>query len=260
MPADQLHNAVKDKLARNEVALSMIVRLVRAVEVASIARTAGLDSIYIDLEHNSFSIDTTSQICMACLGTGVAPFVRVPGIDPHLIARVLDGGALGVIVPGIASKTDAEAIVRAAKYPPMGGRSYASAQPHFQFRSLPTKDAIQTLNSSTTVVAMIESAAAVEASSEIAAVDGVDILLVGSNDLSNALGVPGQLDHPLVRAAFTTVWEACRKHGKHLGIGGLASKPDFTKQLVAMGARYISIGADLTFLLNGATDKVRQYR
>ncbi len=260
VPVDTLQNAVKAKLTRNEVALSMIVRLVRGIEIASLARTAGLDSIYIDLEHNSFSIDSTSQICMACLATGVTPFVRVPGIDPHLIARVLDGGALGIIVPGVESKADAVAIVQAAKYPPLGGRSYASAQPHFQFRSLPAKDAIKTLNSMTTVVAMIESAAAVEAAADIASVDGIDILFVGSNDLSNALGIPGQLDHPKVREAFAQVWDACRKHGKHLGLGGLGSKPEFTKELVAMGARYVSIGSDLTFLLNGASDKVRQYR
>ncbi len=260
VPTDQLQNAVKAKLARNEVALSMIVRLVRGIEIASLARTAGVDSIYVDLEHNSFSIDTTSQICMACLATGIAPFVRVPGIDPHLIARVLDGGALGIIVPGVESKADAMAIVQAAKYPPLGGRSYASAQPHFQFRSFPAKDAIELLNNAMTVVAMIELAAAVEAAADIASVNGIDILFIGSNDLSNAFGIPGQLDHPRVRDAFARTWDACRKHGKNLGVGGLGSKPDFTKELVAMGARYISIGSDLTFLLNGATDKVKQYR
>src|SRR5881392_435855 len=92
-----LRNGVKDKLARNEVVLSMTVKLVRTVEIAGIARTAGFDSIYIDVEHSSFSLDTTGQICMASLAVGITPFVRVP--SKEYVARVLDGGALGVIAP-----------------------------------------------------------------------------------------------------------------------------------------------------------------
>lgn len=112
-----LSNAVRSRLDRNELALSMTVRLVRGVEIAALAKTAGVDSIYIDLEHCAFSLDTTSQICMACLAVGVAPFVRVPGIDPALIARILDGGALGIIVPHVESAAEAAAVVQAAKYP-----------------------------------------------------------------------------------------------------------------------------------------------
>ena len=253
-------NALKAKLARNELVLSMIVRLVRGVEIASIARTAGLDSIYIDLEHNSYSIDTTSQICMACLAVGVAPLVRIPGHDPALIARVLDGGALGIIAPHVESKADAMAIVRAAKYPPIGSRSFAASQPFFHFRQVAAKDAIPALNEATMVVAMIESGAAVSSADEIASVDGIDMLLVGTNDLANDLGIPGELDHARIREAYVEVWQACSKHRKALGIAGLGSRPEFTQELVEMGGRYISIGSDLTFLLNGVTDKVKQLR
>src|SRR5438132_5595842 len=94
-----LRNVVRQKLSRDELVLSMTVRLVRTVEIAAIARTAGFDSIYVDAEHSSFSLDTTSQICMASLGAGVTPFVRVPSLAPDYISRVLDGGALGVIAP-----------------------------------------------------------------------------------------------------------------------------------------------------------------
>jgi 4-hydroxy-2-oxoheptanedioate aldolase len=203
-PSDFLGNTVKTKLARGEVVTSMIVRLVRSVEIASIARTAGFDSIYIDLEHNSFSLDTTGQICIACLATGVTPFVRTPGLDPQLIARALEAGALGVIVPHIESRQAAEAAVRAAKYPPLGDRSFAAALPHLQFRAFSAVAATQAMNDATMVVAMIESAEAVEAADEIASVNGLDLLVVGTNDLCNALGIPGQLDHPRVRSARST--------------------------------------------------------
>src|SRR5437764_7679379 len=111
---DLVRNEVKDKLARGEVVLSMTARLVRTIEIAAIARTAGFDSLYVDVEHSSFSLDTTGQICMAALAAGVTPFVRVPSTDSHVIARVLDGGALGVIVPHIESAHDAAGVVRAA--------------------------------------------------------------------------------------------------------------------------------------------------
>src|SRR5205807_9513400 len=94
-----LRNHIKEKLRRGEVVSSMTVRLVRGIEIARIAKTAGFDSLYIDVEHCSFSLDTTGQICMAAAEVGIAPFVRVPANTPEYISRVLDGGALGIIAP-----------------------------------------------------------------------------------------------------------------------------------------------------------------
>ena len=253
-------NAVKSRLEKNELALSMTIRLVRGVEVASLAKTAGVDSIYVDLEHCAFSLDTTSQICMACLAVGIAPFVRVPGVDPTLIARVLDGGALGIIVPHVETREEAVAVVQAAKYPGQGKRSFSSTLPHFRFAPVSASTAMQAINAETTVVAMIESGKGVEQADEIAGVDGIDILHVGTNDLSNDLGVPGQLDHAIVNNAYRAIWEACRRHGKHLGVGGLASKPDFADELIRMGARYLTTGSDLGFMLGAAMEKVSRAR
>jgi len=258
-PTACLRNNVKDKLAANEPVYSMTVRLVRSVEIAMIARTAGFDTIYIDLEHNSFSIDVTGQICIACLGVGIAPFVRVPGNDPHLVARVLDAGALGIIAPHIQSAADAEAVVRAVKYPPMGDRSQPGSLPHLQFRNLPAGEANQQLNDATMVVAMIESPEGLAAVNEIAAVPGVDVLFIGTNDLCNSLGASGQYDSELVHDAYRRSLEACRVHNKVLGVGGLASRPDLVKHFVALGARFVSTGADLSFLMAGATQKRKQF-
>jgi 2-keto-3-deoxy-L-rhamnonate aldolase RhmA len=98
-----LQNNLKNKLARGEVTSSMTARLVRGVEIVRIAKTAGFDSIYVDLEHSSFSFDTTGQICMMALEAGITPFVRVPTNKPEYIARALDGGAMGVIAPDVRS-------------------------------------------------------------------------------------------------------------------------------------------------------------
>src|SRR5260221_12406035 len=107
---DILRNHVKEKLARDEVVSSMTVRLVRSIEIARIAKTAGFDTLYVDDEHNSFSFDATGQICMAALQVGITPFVRVPGLDPAYISRVLDGDALGVFARQVRSAEDARPV------------------------------------------------------------------------------------------------------------------------------------------------------
>jgi len=118
-----VRNVVKEKLARNEVVASMTIRLVRGVEIARLAKTAGFDMIYIDLEHSTMTLEATGQICLAALSAGVAPMVRVPANTPEYIQRVLDGGALGIVAPGIRSADEARAVVRAAKFAPRRTRT-----------------------------------------------------------------------------------------------------------------------------------------
>jgi 4-hydroxy-2-oxoheptanedioate aldolase len=256
--ADMPRNSVKEKLARGAVAASMTVRLVRSVEIARIARTAGFDALYIDLEHSSFSLDTTSQICIAALEAGIAPFVRVPAITPDYVSRVLDGGALGVIAPHVRSAEDARAVVAAAKFPPLGERSNPGSLPHLHYRSVPAAEAYAALNDATMVIVQFENADALERMDEIVAVEGVDMVLMGLNDLLADWGIPGQYDDPRVRDAYGRTIAACRKRGKHAGVGGLASRPDLIAEYVKMGARFVSTGTDLQFLLAGCTQRAKQ--
>lgn len=253
-----VRNSVKERLARGEVASSMTVRLVRGVEIAQIAKTAGFDSLYVDLEHSSLSLETTSQICIAALAAGIAPFARVPQIEN--IGRVLDGGALGVIVPDVRSAETARAVVAAAKYPPLGERGFATALPHFQYRSPPAAEAYPALNAATMVIVQFECAQAVERAEEILSVEGIDMVLIGTNDLTADMGIAGQYDHPKVRDAYARTIAAAGKHGKHVGVGGLGSRPKLTAEFVKMGARYVSTGTDLGFLLSAATEQAKQVR
>src|SRR5215469_1594674 len=226
-----LRNHVKEKLARGEVVASMTVRLVRGVEIARIARTAGFDTLYVDMEHSSFSLETTSQICIAALEVGITPLVRVPGLNE--VSRVLDAGALGVIAPHVQSADEARAYVKAAKFPPLGERSAAGPLPHLHYRSFPAAQAD-------------------------AAVDGIDLAMIGSNDLLADWGLTGQYEHPRLREAYAKTIAACRKHDKHVGVGGLASRPQLAAEFVRMGARYVSTGTDLAFLLGACTAKAKE--
>src|SRR5438093_7902255 len=148
---DIVRNPVKEKLARGELVSSMTARLVSSIEIVRIAKSAGFDSLYIDLEHSSFCMQTTSQICVMALEAGIPAFVRVPANTPEFISRVLDGGALGVIAPGVRSAQEARAVVAAAKYPPLGGRGLAPGLPHLEYPSVPLSEALPAPNQATMV-------------------------------------------------------------------------------------------------------------
>jgi 2-keto-3-deoxy-L-rhamnonate aldolase RhmA len=257
---DLVRNVVKEKLARDEVALSMTVRLVRTAEIVTIAKTAGFDTFYIDLEHGTLSFETASQICLTAMNAGIAPFVRLPNLAPDVIARILDGGALGVIAPHVESAEQAKQVVKAAKFPPLGERSHGGVLPHMGFRSFPAAEVGEAVNAATMVVIMIETKEALEAIDEIAAIDGVDLLFIGTNDLCASLGIGGQFEHQLVHDAYAKGIAACRKHGKHLGVGGLNAHPKLVAQFVEMGARYVSTGTDISFLVNGASTQAARMR
>ncbi len=251
-------NAFKEKLTRGDVVSSMTVRLVRSVEIVTIAKSAGFDAIYVDMEHSGFDFNETGQICMMALASGIAPFVRVPANRPEYIARALDGGALGIIAPDVRSAEEARAVVAASKFPTLGTRGFSGSLPHTAFRSFPAKDLVSALNDATMVIVQFESGEAVNRADEIAAVDGVDMVLIGTNDLMADLGIAGNFDSPLVEDTYRKTIDACRRHGKHAGVGGLSSRPELVERYIRMGARYVSTGTDTAFLVGAATQRARQ--
>ena len=255
-----MRNPVKEKLARGEVVASMTVRLVSGIEIVPIAKAAGFDSLYIDLEHSSLTLHAASQISIMALEAGIPALVRVPANTPEYISRVLDGGALGVIAPGVCSAEEARAVVAAARYAPAGSRGLVAGLPHFGFRSIPAAEALPALNEATLVMVQCESAASLEATEEIVAVDGIDMVMIGSNDLLADLGLAGQYDHPKLAQAYERVITACRRRGKHVGVGGLATRPDLVAKFVQLGARYVSTGTDLAFLAAECARRARQVK
>jgi 2-keto-3-deoxy-L-rhamnonate aldolase RhmA len=255
-----LRNPMKEKLARDEVVASMTVRLSRSIEIAQIAATAGFDTLYVDLEHNTLSIDTCCQICIAAQHIGLTPLVRVPAVTADYVGRVLDGGAMGVIAPHIRSAAEARALVDLVKFPPLGSRSAGGALSHVGYRNFPAAEFNAAMNDTTSVVVMLETVAALDNVEAIIAVDGVDLLLIGSNDLCAEMGIPGRFDHPRLKDAFARSIAAARAAGKHVGVGGLASRDDLMAQFVRMGARYVSTGTDLAFLLGACEQRARLVR
>jgi 2-keto-3-deoxy-L-rhamnonate aldolase RhmA len=247
-------NSVKQRLAQGGIAIGMGIRALRSAEVARLMKTAGYDWLFIDLEHGPTSIENAYSICVAALDAGIAPIVRVSAGELAMGARCLDSGALGIVIPHVDTPEQAKAMADAFRFPPVGHRSIAGGYPHFGFAPTPTPEVVKGLNEATLVIAMIETPLAVENVEKIAAVPGIDALLIGTNDLALEMGIPGQIEDPRVVAAIERVIAACGKHGKTAALGGVYAREPL-KRYVAKGLRMILAGNDLGVLLNAAQDQ-----
>ena len=150
-------------------------------------------------------VDLASQLAMASLGAGITPLVRVPGHEHYHASRLLDNGAQGIVAPHVDTVEEAKRIASACRYPPIGHRSLAGALPQLGFRSVPVGEATQIVNAETLVVVMLETPKAIANADAIAQVDGMDVLLIGTNDLCAELGIPGKFTDPKVEEAYRTV-------------------------------------------------------
>ncbi|MEO8630427.1 MAG: aldolase/citrate lyase family protein [Betaproteobacteria bacterium] len=247
-------NVAKDRLTRGELAVGIGVRAVRGVEIARIMKTAGFDWLFIDLEHGSTSVETAYSISVAALDAGIAPLIRVPHGDLTLASRCLDGGGLGIVMPHVDTPEVARAMVDAFKFAPLGHRSIGGGYPHFGFAATPAAEVIEGLNESTLLVAMLETPLAIENAERIAAVPGIDVLLMGTNDLCLEMGITGQLGHERVVAAIDTVVRACQQHGKWGGLGGVYGQ-ELLKRYIARGMRMILSGNDVGLLMSAAQNQ-----
>jgi 4-hydroxy-2-oxoheptanedioate aldolase len=249
-----LTNAVRERLNNPEqLALGIGIRQSRTVDIASIMKAAGYDWLFLDLEHNSMDLDTAVQISVAALAVGIAPFVRVPARQYWLATRALDGGALGIVMPHVDTPEEAQAIVRHMRYPPVGQRSIAGGLPHLGYAAVSMGETCAAINAATFLTVMLETPQAIANAEKIAAVPGIDSLLIGTSDLSIEMGIPGQLGHERIVEAYRAVVAACRAHGKHPGMGGVY-EPELMRRYIGMGMRYLLTGSDLGFMASGARE------
>ena len=246
-----IENAAKRKMQSGDVALGFGVHHLRTAAVPMLAKASGHDWLFIDTEHGAFSVQEATQICLAALPHGVTPIVRVCAGALDEGTRALDNGALGIVVPHVDTAKEARRIAEAFRYPPVGHRSWGGPPAAYGFQPPPVAEAQKALNDEILVVAMIESPEAVANADAIAAVDGIDVLLIGTSDLTAEMGVSGQLGHPDVIAAYQTVIDAARKHGKFAGMGGVYDQEN-AQRYIAMGAQFILSGADHSYIMAGA--------
>jgi 4-hydroxy-2-oxoheptanedioate aldolase len=250
-------NAV-DRLIQGIPVAALGIRTSRTADIARIAHSTGHDAIWVDLEHSAMSIDTATSICSSAFDLGLAPFVRVPERDYGMIGRLLDGGVLGIIAPRIETVEEARAIVAACRFPPLGHRSAIATLPQLGFGRMPAEQMNRIMNQATVVKILIESPRGIDNIEAIAAISGVDLVGIGSNDLAAEMGCAGNVRHPDVRRAHETALAACRRAGMPLVIGGIADVA-YQAELIGLGAvPFMFTGIDTDLLLSAAQERISQ--
>ena len=254
-----MKNFAKEKIKNNELCLGVGLRQSRTVDIGKIMATCDYDWLFIDMEHNSMDIDIASQISVAAQDAGITPLVRVPDFAHHHATRVLDCGAMGIVFPHVEDAETAEKLVSYCLFPPKGHRSMTGSLPQLNFKPTPIPEVATSLNDSMLIIIMLESPEAIENVDEIAAVSGVDVILIGTNDLCMEMGIPGEYDNLKIKEAYKKVIQACAKHGKTPGMGGVYNE-DLMSEYIGMGMKFILSGSDLSFMMSAATQRSKNLR
>jgi 2-keto-3-deoxy-L-rhamnonate aldolase RhmA len=254
-----VRESLRDVLRGDALVLCLALLNARTPDVPAIAAECGYDAVYVDLEHTCTSLETSAMLCASAIGAGISALVRVPSQDPSVIGRVLDNGAVGIIVPHVNSKSEAETVVHAARFPPVGHRSISGPNAVSGFAPRPAPELTALLEQRTVVAVMIETPTAVEAADAIAAVKGIDMILLGPSDLTAEMGIHGQYENERFHHAVESVAAACRSHGVALGVAGIKSL-DLLNRFVGLGLRFISAGTDVGMMTEAAATRARDLR
>jgi 2-dehydro-3-deoxyglucarate aldolase/4-hydroxy-2-oxoheptanedioate aldolase len=249
---------VKKALREGRLQLGCSFAQLRSPAVATILGKAGLDWCYLDAEHGPFDFGMLQDLCRASIAAGMAPIVRVADVQYHLIARSLDCGAMGILLPRVESP---EILARAASwtfFPPVGIRGYGFTQHNVDYEPVTIPQIIQHSNDNTMLAFQIETQAALDARDELISVPGVDGVMVGPADLSISLGIPGQFEHPKLIDAIDKIIETCQRH--HVAPGIHIRALHLAKFWRDRGMRFLSTGGDALFLFDKASETVKALR
>jgi 2-keto-3-deoxy-L-rhamnonate aldolase RhmA len=252
--------SILDRLRAGEPVFQLGIRNARTGEIVRMASGAGYDVIWIDLEHASLSIDCAAALAATATDLGMAAWVRVPERDYGVIGRLLDCGASGVIIPKIESATAAREAADACRFPPRGQRSAVASLPQYGFARMSVTELAERANDDVLVQVLIESRRGVENIAEIAAVEGVDIIGIGTNDLTADYGWPGQMRNDVILDACEKVAVAARAQGKLAVIGGIADAAHW-RDLLKMGfSPLVFAGIDTDLLAGALRQRAEEWR
>ncbi len=248
-----LPNPLKARLAKGESAFGTMAFEFFTPALPSICKAAGAEFVLYDMEHSGASFETIKAQVVLCHGVGLVPLVRVPGPDYHFIARALDIGAMGIMVPMVESVEVARHIVSCTRYPTAGRRGSAfNVTPHDSYSAIPVVEKQARANERTLVICMAETPKGIENADAIAAVEGVDMIWLGHFDLTSFMGIPAQFGDARFTSAVAAIAAACKKHGKTAAY--LAGDEAAARDFHSKGFRCIAYSTDV-MLLQGALAK-----
>ncbi|MFM8593978.1 MAG: HpcH/HpaI aldolase family protein [Chloroflexota bacterium] len=247
-------NGVKRTINNGGVSLGTMVLEFATTGIGRMAAAAGAEFVLYDMEHTGYSTETMRGLFATTRAADTVPMVRVPATQYHMLARVLDVGAMGIMVPMVDSADQARVIADSCKYPPVGRRGAAFGVSHDDYIGGDILEKMRSANEEVLLIAQIETVAGLESCEAIAAVPGIDVLWIGHFDLTNSMGIPGQFDHPHYLDAVKRVIAACDAHGKTAGImgGDLA----MSQAALASGFRIVAYSGDIWIYQSGLRDGI----
>ena len=248
-----LSNPVLELFAADQPAFGTWATLVENPKFMRLLKAAGLDFVILEMEHTDFTIAQVSALILVARASGLAPIVRPPGLAPHDLTRPLDAGAMGLLLPRIDTPEQLDGVLQVTKYYPRGERILNMRGAHTDYQRLADPaDQIAQLNEQTMTVAMVETQQSLDALPEICAVDGLDAVMIGPDDLSQDLGVPGQARHPRMQAATERVIDVCSAASVPWGFScqDIASAEGWLDR----GIRWLPFANDAAILFNAFTE------
>jgi 4-hydroxy-2-oxoheptanedioate aldolase len=249
-------NPLKPRLRGGETLLGCFQRIA-APEVTEVCAAAGFDFVVIDLEHTPMTEERAAGLIRAGEAAGIPALVRVGSHDPAAIGRLLDAGPAGLHVPQVRSASEAEAAVRATRYPPRGSRGLAAPRQAGYGGRMSLADYVRASEEWPLVVVQVESRSGLDEIEAIAAVEGVDVVFIGLTDLSQDLGVPGEYGDLGLRDAVDLAFRAIESCGKAAGVP--VTGPAMAEEYVGRGATYLTAN-DVRLLLESGSALVGKLR
>jgi 2-keto-3-deoxy-L-rhamnonate aldolase RhmA len=252
------YSGLRKRVVAGECVYGMMIRQARDPGAPAIFAAAGYDFAFIDMEHGNYSMETVADLIRGAKSVGIATIIRVPHLETYFISRVLDAGADGIMVPMTSTKEQAERIVRYSKYAPLGQRGFGGQLGHTDYRPVKAAEFMKEANEGTLIVAQIETKEAIENIDAILGVEGIDVGLIGPNDLSISLGIPDQLNSEMINHAIEKVVEVARKRKKASGIhvGNIES----IRKWRTKGMTVLAYSADIAFMYNASKASLEELK
>jgi len=251
-------NHTRERLAKGETVLGCAIQSYRSPEIARTFAAAGFDYVFLDMEHGSFNLETVQDMIAAAAGAGITPIVRVAELLYSLVARLLDAGAQGIILPRVEDPRLLEEALSWLRFPPQGKRGFGVNATMIDYEAHTFAEIIEHQNRNTLAVVQFETTTAMERADELLSVKGMDIAMVGPADLSISLGIPGETEHPLLISTVERLIEKCNRH--HVVPGIQTRSVATAKAWVERGMRFVGAGAEHGLLLEKSREAVSLLR
>lgn len=211
-------NPIKQALAEGRAVIGTMLVQVRAPAIVQLLAEYGLDYVFLDMEHGSYSLETAADLIQVARLAGITPLVRVGETQYHLYARLLDAGAQGIMTPRVESAEQVRQIIRYTKYPPLGQRGFSRLAAHANYAEINFQQFVRQANENLINIIQVESKQAVDCLAEMIAVPGVDGVIVGMDDLALSLGVAGDTRHRLAEEKLEQIVAICQAQGMPWGL------------------------------------------